>query len=441
MSSKRVWLSSSLVLITVGLGITALAQQGRAPLPGSERRAAGTAGDAPSRARDAAPHMPARSPAGRPAAATPASGKAGDARPDATRPAAPRSERGTANVSLQLTAPAEASVGIPAKYELMVRNEGEGSVDYVRVEAELPQNAEFVSGSPEPDVDGGTASWQIGKLEAGAERRLALELRPSDEGQIKCTAMVVCSSFSTSQTTITRPQLAVTMTAAPEVIVGERVTFVLKISNPGTAPASNVTIYDEVPEGTTFMEASDGGQLTPDKKSVRWNIGPLPQGQSRTVTITLRPTAPGEIYSQSIATADGELRSKAESSTVVEGISALLVEVVDIADPIEVGAETTYEVRVVNQGSQAATNLVLLAEAPLGMTPVKANGPARAEIQGQRIVFDPLPRLAARADTAFHIRVRGDRAGDHRFHVQLTGDQLQSPVHKEESTRVYNDDE
>ncbi len=41
---------------------------------------------------------------------------------------------------------------------------------------------------------------------------------------------------------------------------------------------------------------------------------------------------------------------------VVDGLAAIMFEVKDLEDPIEVGGETGYEVRVVNQGTKAATN-------------------------------------------------------------------------------------
>jgi len=37
----------------------------------------------------------------------------------------------------------------------------------------------------------------------------------------------------------------------------------------------------------------------------------------------------------------------------------------------------------------------------------------------------------------YRIKVRGVQAGDYRFRVQMTCDQLKAPVVKEESSRVY----
>ena len=63
-------------------------------------------------------------------------------------------------------------------------------------------------------------------------------------------------------------------------------------------------------------------------------------------------------------TAARGLKSDAEVVTHVEGLSALLMEMVDLDDPVEVGADTAYEIRVTNTGSKTETNLQLVCTIP-----------------------------------------------------------------------------
>jgi uncharacterized repeat protein (TIGR01451 family) len=115
-------------------------------------------------------------------------------------------------------------------------------------------------------------------------------------------------------------------------------------------------------------------------------------------------------------------------------------EVLDVNDPIETGGTTSYEIRVVNQGTKAATNVRLATVLPAGMQPVEAQGPVAHLLDGRQVVFEPLARLAPKADTTYHVRVRADQAGDMRVRVQLLSDEMQSPVTKEESTRVFGNE-
>jgi hypothetical protein len=106
---------------------------------------------------------------------------------------------------------------------------------------------------------------------------------------------------------------------------------------------------------------------------------------------------------------------------------------------LEVNAGTLYEIRVVNQGSGPSSNVRIVAVASEGLILVNAEGPAVSHVQGQQVLFDPVPQLTPRGELVFRVHAKGRRPGDGRFQIQLTSDQLPRPVVKEESTRVYGD--
>ena len=101
---------------------------------------------------------------------------------------------------------------------------------------------------------------------------------------------------------------------------------------------------------------------------------------------------------------------------------------------------SAYVVHVVNQGSKASSSVRLAVLIPPEMKPIAADGPTRHVLDGNRILFDPLARLAPKADTTYRVRVKGLKAGDLRTRFQLLTDEMQTPVTKEESTRVYADE-
>jgi uncharacterized repeat protein (TIGR01451 family) len=468
------------------------------------------------------------------------------ARPAADSPRRNAKSSGTqvSHVSVELLGPVTATYGVPADYELVVKNQGANQVENVRVEAELPASSEFIAANPSSDVEEGTATWILDKLPAGQERHIKFQLKPMEEGSLECHAMVTCMVLSGVQTSVTRPQVQLAMNGPREVALGQTAVFTLRVTNPGSGTATNVmvrdivptgfthpageeieyevgslapgdtrevkleltakgagtqknyaqviadgglrhaaelpirvlepllaitktgpkrrylerpatysievknpgsataskiSVVDEIPDGLILVEATESARVSQDKRSVRWTLDQLEPGESRTLSVTVRPTAVGEFVTQAVATAEGGLHAEAQSSTIVEGVCNLYLELIGVNGTVEVGSETTYEVRVINRGSQAATNVLIQAEAPKGMTPLNAEGPVNYEINGQEIVFEPIARLAPRADAGFQIRVRGDRAGDMRFSVELHCDQLDRSLKKEESTRVYAD--
>src|SRR5438270_14008690 len=104
-----------------------------------------------------------------------------------------------------------------------------------------------------------------------------------------------------------------------------------------------------------------------------------------------------------------DLKNHTELQTRVEGLSALLMELVDLDDPVEVGADTAYEIRVTNTGTKTETNLQLICTVPEKMEFRGAKGAAdcRFRVQDKEIVFEALPKLAPRADAIYRVNVRG----------------------------------
>jgi len=82
----------------------------------------------------------------------------------------------------------------------------------------------------------------------------------------------------------------------------------------------------------------------------------------------------------------------------------------------------------------------VVALLPPGMKPLDAEGPARHALEQDRVVFAPLASLAPKEEITYRVTVQADRKGDQRIRVQLLTDDMQTPVTKEESTRVYADE-
>ncbi len=121
---------------------------------------------------------------------------------------------------------------------------------------------------------------------------------------------------------------------------------------------------------------------------------------------------------------------------------ALLIEVSDTDDPVEVGAETTYEIRVANTGTKTETNVQVVCTLPeqVDFRSAKGGTNLHHSIEGREVSFEPVAKLAPRADVVYRIQVRGKLAGDVRFRVRVRADGLSEPILREESTRFYNDD-
>ncbi len=215
--------------------------------------------------------------------------------------------------------------------------------------------------------------------------------------------------------------------------LGRPVTFEVKVVNRGDGPALNVVVRDAVTAGLTFVSADQGGRL--EGGQVVWALGELPAGQSRTLSTTLRCDQIGTVTNTATVAYCAE--NSATCSFPIQGVPAILLECVDNPDPVEVGGQVTYTITVLNQGTAIGTAIVIACTLPNELELATSKGPTAAAVDGKKVTFAPLATLAPKASAVYTLTAKGTAAGDVRFAVELTSDQLTRPVRETESTHLY----
>ena len=281
-------------------------------------------------------------------------------------------------------------------------------------------------------------SFDAGDLAAGQSREFSASAKATKTGEFVNTARAAeaggLTAEATAQTTVRQPVLSVVKTGPKFRYIGRPAKFEIKVANQGDAPATDTVLTDTLPAGVEFVEASHDGKLAAGK--ITWNLGTIAAGDDKTVSLTLKPNQAGTIRNTAVATATCA-EASGTAMLEVRGIPAVLLEVIDIHDPIEVGSQETYEITVMNQGSADGTNIVITCTLPPEQEYVSATGLTDAKAVGKTVTFAPLQSLAPKATATYRVIVKGVTAGDVRFKVALTSDQVDSPVEETESTHIY----
>ncbi len=319
-----------------------------------------------------------------------------------------------------------------ADLTLRVSNAGSGKTEDVTVKAHLPDGLTY---------DGSNMIREhVGKLPAGETRTIRKSLHVHAPG----TYVVRASASSRSGLTTDAGALTLTAreasleieTSGPnEEYVGLPVEYEIRVSNHGDAAARDVVIESEVPSGASFVDATNNGQLQGD--TVRWELAELPPGQYVPLSVRYEGTDKGYIRTVASARARCAADVTAIARTQLEGVASMVVEVVDTEDPIRVGNEEVYEIRVHNQGSAPETNVLVTCELPDGQEFVAARGTTDVRSSSTTIVFEPVKNLTADETAIWKVHVRGTRTGDMRFRVMVESDQHGRPVRETEATRVF----
>ncbi|WP_020472492.1 CARDB domain-containing protein [Zavarzinella formosa] len=336
---------------------------------------------------------------------------------------------------IKAQAPEKVLVGDAANVVLTVSNPGDFQAETVKVAVSLGEGLESARGNK--------ASFDIGILGAGETRTVTIPCVAKVSGAQKCEAYVEgdagLKALDSVNLSIIQPRLDLEATGPKLRYLDRKATYAFKVTNPGDAPAVNVVVTEMIPAGFKFISADNGGQHDFATRTVKWFVGEIPAGQTKEVKTDLMAVGTGDFNHKVMASAARGIKTEKDITTKVEGLSAMLMEVLDTEDPVEVKADTAYEIRITNTGSKFENDVKLVCTIPPQMKFKDAQGPVKYEIIGNEVVFQTLPKLAPRADASFKVIVTAVAKGDARFKATLTSGGLTEPVTKQESTRVYED--
>jgi uncharacterized repeat protein (TIGR01451 family) len=258
----------------------------------------------------------------------------------------------------------------------------------------------------------------------------------SNGRRYRCITPKPCSNFFIEDLgPEPRPALALDCDVPATAPATRPVNVCLTLRNTGDDIESNSIVTLALPAGATATNVTDNGAVT--ATSVSWQISNLPVNTAKQVCAGITAPAGGDLVFNS--TAAGSRGESAQSScgTTLFGVHAILVEVVDLHDPIEVGREVTYVITITNQGDAPDTNLRVTCTIPDSQIFVRASGDTAVHVDDKAITMEPLPSLDGKAVAKWRISTLALRPDDSRFKVEVTGDQFTTPVDREESTQLY----
>ena len=315
----------------------------------------------------------------------------------------------------------------------VVRNSGTGTAPDVVVRDALPAGLRT--------ADGRTAiELKAGDLDAGEQRRFTVTAKADRGGTYASAASASSASGATAtsdttETIVRQPALAFSCDANNRVFVGRNLDYRLTVRNVGQCDAGDTVLKAAIPNGARFVSADGNGKL--EGSNVVWDLETLPAGRAQTVRMNIRPSGIGAAKVRASASAQCVSTVNTECTTEVSGVPAILLEVIDMVDPIEVGQDVTFSVVVTNQGSSQDSNVKVAATLPPSMQFASGSGATAVTGNGQSVTIAPIATLAPGARAEWKIVAKAKSAADARSRWELSSDQFRSAISETESTTLY----
>ena len=254
---------------------------------------------------------------------------------------------GSFPLDLSLTAaPDPAVVNQNITYTMIITNPGAVPSPAVILGESLLGTGHFISAAPSQ----GACTWaatitcDLGILPPGGTATVVTIGRGTLPGTLTNTATALGNTTSVSSMVVPPTTMLVSQTASIDPIVaGQEEIFTISVTNQGATTASNVTVTDTLPAGSTFVLANPSQGTCTWAAQITCVLGSLGPGATATVQLKVIPNIPG--------TATNTAQVGDVISTL--GVTVLPVLTLNVSqtvspNPLVVGRPGTFTVTVTN---------------------------------------------------------------------------------------------
>lgn len=305
---------------------------------------------------------------------------------------------GNADLSLlKADAPDPVAVGQTLTYTLTVSNGGLATATGVTVTDNLPATvtldaATVTTGSGTCTASGQTVVCELGDLANTETAVITIQVTPTTAGTISDTAVVSAdqsdpnpgnNSDSEQTEVIPAPtpgvDLAIVKTDSVDPVTGgSNFAYTLEVTNEGSAAATGVTVRDFLPASVTFVSASPG--CVEAGGIVTCDLGTVAAGATESVTLTVQsPNADVTLTNGATVAADQNDTDPSDNAAIEETVvdaggtpadevADLSIRKTDAPDPVAVGGQIVYSLRITNNGPNEANGFRVVDQLPPQVT-------------------------------------------------------------------------
>ncbi len=313
-------------------------------------------------------------------------------------------------------------------YRIVVANRGSAVAKDVVVTDDIPAGLSHASGQR-------ALTFNVGDLAPNQTKELSVMLKADQTGRFCNNASAVASNHTKVSddacTTVVKPGIKITKVGDKEQFIGRTAKYTIEVENIGDTTLTNVRLVDTAPNPTTIV-AADGAALA--NNTATWTIGSMAPKEKKSFTVTLTSKAAGNYCNGATVVADGGLRDSATACTLWKGVAAILVEMVDDPDPVQVGTTTTYTIRITNQGNADLHNVSSVLDFEDAVQPTAS---AQGKIAGQKVTFPTQPVLGPKASVTFTVTVKAVKAAETINKLRVKCDEGSREIEENESTTTY----
>jgi len=328
-----------------------------------------------------------------------------------------------------------------ATYNIKVDNTGDLTATGVVLTDEIPAGMRYVSSDPAGTVSGTKVSWNVGSLNKAESRSYKLVLQGTQAGLWTNTVVATSKEVgtATAQATtrvISPPEVTIKKTGPSGIFTGFTRAYTLTVTNTGAVALTDVVVTDYLPELLSYTSSIPAGTVTGNQ--ISWNLGTLNIGETKQIVAILGGVKSGTaVNTATVTTHEGATSTDSLNITVL-GAPGAHMALIDSSDPVAVGDQFTYTIKVLNQSeSNTLHNMTIVGLIPGEMVYISADGPTSFTVVGQEVRFGAVATLKPGDTVEFHIKVKATAAGSAVFNATMRWDEFGESIVNQEGTTVF----
>ncbi|TWT51530.1 Large cysteine-rich periplasmic protein OmcB precursor [Thalassoglobus neptunius] len=336
-------------------------------------------------------------------------------------------------IELKMQGPKEAVTGKTATYQMTITNSGEGSAKEVYLRTILPELLSHPGGR---DIE-----YRVGDLPAGESRSIDLVLTAEAAGVASSQALVTVNGETHAEThsdlRILDSRIGLIQSGPKRGFVGRPIEMTSRVTNLSSQRLSNVKVIERIPVGLSPAQPLPGWDA--EKRVLIRNFEVLEAGESRDLKTPLVPDQAGSLSLSFVARDDENNIVEAASTLEVKGFADLDIDVLGQNQTVLVGDQVSFRLKLKNDGTAAAENVLTQFVIPDGLTFTSAKGPSQYQVQGNRIVFQPVAEVGMGDTQEFDIVLTAAGACNSKVGVELMTADYSEPIRFEKPVRVVGE--
>jgi uncharacterized repeat protein (TIGR01451 family) len=351
-----------------------------------------------------------------------------------------------AEIQVAKEAPERVNICDPITLRYTVKNTGSAALRGVKLRDELPDGLALTDGRT-------VVSSDVGDLDAGASKVVTAHAVAKRPGQFSSRAIAegpndLKAQSRNTTTAVSESELGIEIQGPQTGVAKEKLDYDVRVFNRGDAPAEQAQVQIKVDPKvhvvTVRRSTKDKNAPRIEGNTLTWDLETLQPHDSKLVSFTVLPLRSGEIRHDAVATtacsrgreAVASAKAEATARAEIQAIPALLLEMYDLEDPIQVGRTEQYRIQVINQGEGEDHNVQVVCSLPEQLEFVDSQGATKARAEGQTIRFEPIKDMAPKEKAEWMLDVKAVKPGDVRTRATLTSDYLTKEATETEPTRL-----